>query len=148
MFSNLFEDGCEAALGRPAKLLARGAVIHDQPGNIKGTWFGIRIDVMRTEALSAPFGQLSERYRVFPASPDVKNVITALRRLLELLGDQLCEITRMKSISDLTSCTIKADVFEWPLLQVAMNPERKDSLIWGSKLASAGDDAAAIDPDR
>jgi len=58
------------------------------------------------------------------------------------------EIARMQAIADLRSAAIESDITERPLTQPRVDPIAEDSLIGPTKLTSAGQDSAAIDPNR
>src|ERR1700754_4544511 len=81
-------------------------------------------------------------------APNITYSMRSRFRVLELIQDQLGQIVWMKGIPHLQSFAAKTDVTQRSPGSPGVQPEGKDALFSGAKLAGSGEDAAAVDPDR
>jgi hypothetical protein len=65
-----------------------------------------------------------------------------------LLDKEAGKVLRVKGVADLQAVTAEAEVAQGALFAPGVDPVGDDALIWAAKLAGAGEDAAAVDPDR
>src|SRR5262249_8935104 len=62
--------------------------------------------------------------------------------------EQRNEVARVETVAHLMAVATEADVRERPATAPGVDPEREDPLVRPPELPGAGEDAAAIDPDR
>ncbi len=147
MKGDFFEDLVAWSRGVPVPEGFGFGGIQDHPWDIEGAVFWFGDNLMATEALVAPSGELAEGHCGFGSAGEIKDSVGGRELSLgeDLVEDQSGHVARVEAVADLVALTIEADVAEGSAAEVAIDPIRKNALVGSTELTGAGHDTAAVD---
>jgi hypothetical protein len=126
----------------------RFAVIEYEPWDVVRPLVGDGTDRMVTNFTATPAGELSKRSGRRWSPGDVEGLQGGDARAVELNIDERCEVTWMQAIPHLMPMSSKTNVVQRLPVGPLSNPPCENPLIGSTKLATAGEDSAAVHKDR
>ena len=147
MKGDCFEDLVAWSHGVPVPEGFGFGGIQDHPRDVEGAVFGFGGDIVATEALVAPGGELTEGPCGLGSAGEIKDSLSGGELSLgeDLVEDQGGQIARVEAVADLVALTIEADVAQRSTAEVAVDPIGEDALVGSTELTGAGHDAATVD---
>jgi hypothetical protein len=109
---------------------------------------------VRAKSGATPVTQLRQRDRILGTSRKITDThidpILWIGGLLtlKLFLEKGKQVSRMKAVTSLGATAIEADIFQGLLFFPGPDPKGEDPLIGSTELASARQNAAAVDPNR
>jgi len=121
---------------------------HGHPGHVVGALASVGFGTVRAEGGVAPGRELRQREGIRDSPAGGVEPLPVHARGGHLRIEQGGQVARVQGVPNLFALPAETDVAQWLPAQMGVDPVREDALVGRAELAGAGQDSAAVDPNR